>query len=106
LHLPHTWIETRAGRRGWSRPAKLVHHFNAASGYAGACSQHQREASHYERGRKDGLAEALELVDAILRSGERQPARRRPVEEIVASVEAIAEGAGGGIGASASRRVL
>jgi hypothetical protein len=45
-------------------------------------------------------------VDSILRSGERQPARRRPVEEIVASVEAIAEGAGGGIGASASRRVL
>jgi hypothetical protein len=73
---------------------ELVHHFNAALGYSGACTQHQREDAHYESGRKDGLSLALELVDTVLRSGEGQPARRRPVEEIVAAVESIAEGAG------------
>ena len=61
---------------------ELVHHFNAASGYAGGCTQHQREDAHYERGRKDGLGQALELVDAFLRS--EHPGRRRSAEEIAA----------------------
>jgi hypothetical protein len=71
---------------------ELVRHFNAASDYAGASTQHQREAAHYQRGRKDGIGQALELVDTILRSEEGQPVRRRPVEEIIAAVESIAEG--------------
>ena len=51
--------------------SELVHHFSAATGYAGGCTQHQREDAHYERGRKDGLGQALELVDTFLRSDER-----------------------------------
>ena len=66
---------------------ELVHHFSAALGYAGGCTQHQREDAHYERGRKDGLGQALELVDTFLLSRDGHPGRRRPVEEIVASVE-------------------
>ena len=73
---------------------ELVHHFNTALGYTGACTQHQREAAHYQRGRKDGIGQALEVVDTVLRSGKGHPGRRRPVEEIVAAVESIAEGAG------------
>lgn len=55
---------------------ELAHHFNAATGYAGGCTPRQREAAHYERGRKDGIARALELVDSCLRSedGGRTPA--------------------------------
>jgi len=67
--------------------SELVHHFNAATGYAGGCTQHQREDAHYERGRKDGLGQALELVDTFLLSHDGYPGRMRPVEEIVASVE-------------------
>jgi hypothetical protein len=44
--------------------SQLAHLFNAASEYSGGCTPHQREAAHYERGRKAGLAQALELVDA------------------------------------------
>ena len=62
--------------------AELVHHFNAASGYAGGCTQHQREDAHYERGRKDGLGQALELLDTFLNS--EHPGRRRAAEEIAA----------------------
>lgn len=69
---------------------ELVHRFNAAFDYTGGCTQHQREAAHYERGRKDGLGQALELVDTFLRSQEGQPARRRPAEEIIAAVEPTA----------------
>ena len=64
--------------------SELVHHFTAARGYAGGCTQHQREDAHYERGRKDGLGQALELVDAFLRSANGQPERRRGAEEIAA----------------------
>jgi hypothetical protein len=46
---------------------ELLHDFDAASGYTGACTQHQREDAHYERGRKDGLGQALELMDKFLR---------------------------------------
>ena len=72
---------------------ELVHHFNAAFDYAGGCTQHQREDAHYERGRKDGLGQALELVDTFLRSEDGEQGRRRPAEEIVASVVSIAKGA-------------
>ncbi len=67
--------------------SELVHHFNAAFGYTGGCTPHQREDAHYERGRKDGLGQALELVDTFLLSQDGHPGRRRPVEEIVVSVE-------------------
>ena len=64
---------------------ELVHHFNAAQGYAGGCTQHQREDAHYERGRKDGLGQALELVDTFLRSTNGHPGPSRAAEEIAAS---------------------
>ncbi len=70
---------------------ELVHHFNAASDYAGASTQRQREAAHYQRGRKDGIGQALELVDTFLRSNDGDPGRRRAVEEIVAAVEPSTE---------------
>lgn len=73
--------------------SELVHHFNTATGYTGACTPRQREDAHYERGRKDGLGQALELVDTFLLSHDGYPGRMRPVEEIVASVEPIAKGA-------------
>lgn len=63
---------------------ELTHHFNAAFGYAGGCTQRQREDAHYERGRKDGLGQALELVDTFLRSPDAHPGRRRSAEEIAA----------------------
>ena len=66
---------------------ELVRHFNEALDYAGGCTQHQREAAHFEHGRKAGLAQALELVDAVLRSAEGQPPHRRRAEEIAAAVE-------------------
>ena len=50
--------------------SELVHQFSAATGYAGACTQRQREDAHYERGRKAGLGEAIELVDTWLRTEE------------------------------------
>ena len=62
----------------------LVHQFTAATDYAGGCTQHQREDAHYERGRKDGLGQALELVDTFLCSDEGHPGRRRAAEEIAA----------------------
>ena len=61
---------------------ELVHHFNAACDYAGGCTRHQREDAHYERGRKDGLGLALELVDTFLRSQDGHPGPRRAAEEI------------------------
>ena len=64
--------------------SELVHHFSAAVGYAGGCTQHQREDAHYERGRKDGLGQALELVDTFLRSDDGHSGRRRAAEEIAA----------------------
>ncbi len=64
--------------------SELLHHYNAATEYAGGCTQHQREDAHYERGRKDGLGQALELVDTFLRSDDGYPGRRRAVEEIAA----------------------
>jgi hypothetical protein len=64
--------------------SELVHHFNAARGYSGGCTQHQREEAHYERGRKDGLGQALELVDTFLRSGEGPSGRKRSAEDIAA----------------------
>ena len=67
--------------------SELVHHFNSATGYVGGCTQHEREDAHYERGRKDGLGQALELVDTFLLSQDGHPGRMRAVEEIVASVE-------------------
>ena len=73
---------------------ELVHHFNAALGYAGACTQHQREDAHYESGRKDGLGLALELVDTFLLSHDGHPGRKRPVEEIVAAVAMFEPAAG------------
>ena len=73
---------------------ELVHHFNAALGYTGACTQHQREDAYYESGRKDGLGLALELVDTFLLSPDGHPGRRRPVEEIVAAVKALEPAAG------------
>ena len=76
-------------RNGEIRSA-LVHHFNAAHGYAGGCTQGQREAAHYQRGRKDGIAQALELVDMLIRADEGQSARTRPVDEIVAAVQSTA----------------
>jgi hypothetical protein len=54
--------------------AALAHHFDAASDYSGGCTQSQREAAHYQHGRKDGIGQALELVDAFIRSGEEQAA--------------------------------
>ncbi len=71
--------------------SELVHHFNAATGYAGGCTPHQREDAHYERGRKDGLGQALELVDTFLRSNDGDTGRRRAVEEIVAEAEPSTE---------------
>jgi hypothetical protein len=71
---------------------ELVDHFNAAFDYAGGCTQHGREAAHYQCGRKEGIGQALELVDTFLRSEEGQPARRRPVAEIIAAVEAVRRG--------------
>ena len=67
--------------------SELVHHFSSALGYSGGCTPHQREDAHYERGRKDGLGQALELVDTFLRSQDGDPGRRRAVEEIVAAAE-------------------
>ena len=69
--------------------SELVHHFSAALGYSGGCTPHQREDGHYERGRKDGLGQALELVDTFLSSQAREQGRRRPAEEIVASGESL-----------------
>ena len=66
--------------------SELVHHFNAAQGYAGGCTQHQREDAHYERGRKDGLGQALELVDTFLRLTNGHPGPSRAAEEIAASI--------------------
>ena len=63
---------------------ELVHHFNAAFDYAGGCTQHQREDAHYERGRKDGIGLALELVDTFLCSDDGHLGRRRAAEEIAA----------------------
>jgi hypothetical protein len=64
--------------------SELVHHFSAAPGYAGGCTPAQREDAHYERGRKDGLGQALELVDTFLRSAAGEPSRRRTAEDIAA----------------------
>ena len=55
-----------------------------ATGYVGGCTPHQREDAHYERGRKDGLGQALELVDTFLRSDDGDPGRRRAAAEIAA----------------------
>ena len=55
--------------------SELVRHFTAAPGYAGACTQRQREDAHYERGRKAGLGEAIALVDTWLRTAEIAPGR-------------------------------
>jgi hypothetical protein len=66
---------------------ELVHHFTAASGYIGGCTQRQREDAHYERGRKDGLGQALELVDAWLRAENEDPGPRRTADEIVADCQ-------------------
>jgi hypothetical protein len=63
---------------------ELAHHFSAALGYSGGCTPHQREDAHYERGRKDGLGQALELVDTFLRSANGDADRRRPAEDIAA----------------------
>jgi hypothetical protein len=70
--------------------SELVHHFNAASEYAGGCTQREREDAHYERGRKDGLGVALELVDTFLCSRNGEPGRRRAAEDIVVAVESSA----------------
>ena len=75
---PAMSLETSAIR------SELVRHFSAATGYAGGCTQRQREDGHYERGRKDGLGQALELVDTFLRSTNGQPGRSRAAEEIAA----------------------
>lgn len=64
--------------------SELLHHFNAASGYVGGCTQHEREDAHYEQGRKDGLGQALELLDTFLRSEDGHPGRRRSAEDIAA----------------------
>jgi hypothetical protein len=66
---------------------ELVHQFNAAFDYAGGCTQHGREAAHFQSGRKDGIGQALELVDMFVRSEEGHPAARRPVEEIIAALD-------------------
>jgi hypothetical protein len=66
---------------------ELVLQFNAAFDYAGGCTQHGREAAHFQSGRKDGIRQALQLVDTFLRSEEGHRAARRPVEEIIAAVE-------------------
>ena len=47
--------------------------------------QHQREDAHYQRGRTDGLGQALELVDTFLRSTNGHPGLSRAAEEIAAS---------------------
>jgi hypothetical protein len=60
-------LQTSAIRR------ELARRFTAAPGYAGGCTQRGRDDAHYERGRKAGLGEALELVDTWLR----EPARIR-----------------------------
>jgi hypothetical protein len=62
--------------------SELVRHFTAASGYAGGCTQRQREDAHYERGRKAGLGEALELVDTWLRTEDGDSGRTRAADEI------------------------
>jgi hypothetical protein len=77
---------------------ELAHHFNAAFDYAGGCTQHQREDAHYERGRKDGIGLALELVDTFLCSEDEHPGRRRAAEEIAADQA----GAGTSVGNIAS----
>jgi hypothetical protein len=64
--------------------SELVHHFNAALSYEGGCTQHQREDAHYERGRRDGLGQPLELLDTFLRSEDGHAGRRRGAEEIAA----------------------
>jgi hypothetical protein len=64
--------------------SELAHHFSTAHGYTGGCSPSQREDAHYERGRKDGLGQALELVDAFLRAAAGEPGRRRSAEDIAA----------------------
>ena len=69
--------------------SELVHHYSAALGYSGGCTPHQREDAHYERGRKDGLGQALELVDTSLRSKDREQGRRRPAEEIAAAADSL-----------------
>ena len=66
----------------------LIQQFNLASDYTGGSTQHERDVAHYEHGRKVGLAQALELVDAVARSERGRPARRRRAEEIVAAVAA------------------
>jgi hypothetical protein len=63
---------------------ELAHHFSAALGYSGGCTPHQRDDAHYERGRKDGLGQALELVDTFLRSANGDAGRMRPAEDIAA----------------------
>jgi hypothetical protein len=63
---------------------ELAHHFSAALGYSGGCTPHQREDAHYERGRKDGLGQALELLDTFLRSANCDAGRMRPAEDIAA----------------------
>ena len=69
--------------------SELVHHFNAATGYAGGCTPHQREDAHYERGRKDGLGQALELLDTFVRAEDGHPGRRRTAEEIAGCARQI-----------------
>ena len=64
--------------------SELVHHFNVAIGYCGGCTPAEREDAHYERGRKDGLGQALELVDTFLYSDDGEPGRRRAAEDIAA----------------------
>ena len=65
--------------------SELAHHFNAATGYAGGCTPHQRDDAHYERGRKDGLGQALELLDTFLPAEDGHPGRRRTAAEIAAA---------------------
>jgi hypothetical protein len=55
-------------------------------------NQRYQRCQRYQRGRADGLGEALQLVDAFLRSeAAGKPVEPREVEEIVTAVESIAQ---------------
>jgi hypothetical protein len=61
---------------------ELVHHFKAAFDDAVAAGIGE---ARYQRGRKDGIGQALQLVDVFLRSEEEgQPVASRRIEEIIA----------------------
>jgi hypothetical protein len=71
---------------------EILHHLKEAADKAHAARSQKNQ--RYQSGRADGLGEALQLVDALLRSEDAgKPVEPRPIEEIITAVESIAEGA-------------